>query len=321
VTSPGAGATRVLVDASLDVEALRAGLRAAAVHVEPVDGSLGGDDVVGVVTWEHAVGSAELARLPALRVIVTPSVGFDHIDLDAARGHGGVWVCHVPDYCVQEMADTALALVLALLRGIVQLDRDVRAGRWDAAAAGPLRRIRATRLGIVGHGRIGAALAGRARALGFEVWASDPDVPAEALAGAGVRPTSLDELLEGCHVVSLHAPLSPATAGLIGAAQIARMRPGALLVNTARGALLDTDAVLDALADGRLGGAALDVLAVEPPSTEHPAPQARNLIVTPHAAYYSPDAEAELHRRAADAVRAVLEGAAPRAALVAPGGG
>jgi D-3-phosphoglycerate dehydrogenase len=313
-----AGATRVLVDASLDLDALRLGLGAAAARVEPVAGSLEGDDVVGVVTWEHAIGPAELARMPALRVIVTPSAGFDHIDLDAARGHGGVWVCHVPDYCVDEMAETALALVLALLRGVVQLDRDVRAGGWDATTAGPLRRIRGTRLGVVGHGRVGAALASRARALGFEVWASDPHVPAEVLAAAGVRPASLEDLLAACHVVSLHAPLTAATVGLVGAAEIAGMRPGALLVNTARGALLDTDAVLAALADGRLGGAALDVLAVEPPSAEHPAPRARNLIVTPHAAYYSPEAEVELHRRAAAAVRAVLDGGAPPAALVTP---
>ena len=105
--------------------------------------------MAGVVTWEHAVGPAELARLPALRVVVTPSVGFDDVDLDAARSHGGVWVCHVPDYCVDEMAETALALVLALMRGVVQLDRDVRAGAWDVTTAGPLRRIRGTRLGIV----------------------------------------------------------------------------------------------------------------------------------------------------------------------------
>jgi D-3-phosphoglycerate dehydrogenase / 2-oxoglutarate reductase len=259
--------------------------------------------------------------MPRLRVVVTPSVGYDHLDLDAARRHGGVWVCHVPDYCVEEMADTAIALVLALLRGVVALDRHVRDGSWDAGRAGPLRRVRGTRLGVVGFGRIGSALAARAAALGFEVWASDPAVDASVVRSAGVRPAaSLDELLATCEVVSLHAPLSDATRGLIGARELALMPRGALLVNTARAALCDTGALLAALDDGRLGGAALDVLDVEPPTAEHPAPRHPRLIVTPHAAYASPQADAELERRVAAALRAALDGGAPDGALVAPRG-
>jgi D-3-phosphoglycerate dehydrogenase / 2-oxoglutarate reductase len=216
------------------------------------------------------------------------------------------------------MADTALALALALMRGVVALDRRVRAGFWDAEAAGPLRRIRGTRLGVVGFGRIGAAVAARATAVGFEVWASDPAVSGDAMRAAGVRPAPLGELLAACHVVSLHAPLTPATQGLLGAAEIAAMPSGALLVNTARAGLCDTAALLAALRDGRLGGAALDVLDVEPPTPAHPAPQLPNLIVTPHSAYASPEAEAELQRRVAAAVRAALDGGAPDGALVAP---
>jgi D-3-phosphoglycerate dehydrogenase / 2-oxoglutarate reductase len=310
--------TRVLADPTVDCEALAAALAPCGVAVEPLNGALVGDDVVGVVAWERPVGEAELAALPRLRVVLTPSVGFDHIDLDAARRHGGVWVCHVPEYCVDEMADTALALALALMRGVVALDRHVRAGSWDADAAGPLRRVRGTRLGVVGFGRIGRALAARAVALGFEVSASDPGVPDDAIRAAGVRPAELDELLRGCDVVSLHAPLTPATRGLIGASEIAAMRPGALVVNTARAGLCDSDALLDALRDGRLGGVALDVLDVEPPTSAQPAPQHPNLIVTPHSAYASPEAEAELQRRVAAAVRAALEGGAPDGALVTP---
>jgi len=264
------------------------------------------------------MGEAELAGLPGLRVVLTPSVGFDHIDLDAARRHGGVWVCHVPDYCVEEMADSAVALALALMRGIVELDRRVRDGHWDAEDAGPLRRIRGTRFGVVGFGRIGAAVAARALSLGFEVRASDPGVADETIAAAGVRPAALPDLLGACHVVSLHAPLLDATRGMIGAAEIAAMPRGALLVNTARAALCDTGALLAALREGRLGGVALDVLDVEPPTAEDPAPQAPNLIVTPHAAYASPEAEAELQRRVGAALRAVLDGGAPDGAIVAP---
>jgi D-3-phosphoglycerate dehydrogenase / 2-oxoglutarate reductase len=314
----GAPATRVLADSAIDLDALRAALRDTGARVEPLGGAPAGEDVVGVVTWERAVGEAELAALPALRVLLTPSVGFDHLDLDAARRHGGTWVCHVPDYCVDEMADTALALVLALMRGVVALDRRVRDGGWDLEAAGRLRRVRGTRLGVVGHGRIGAALGARARALGFEVWASDPAVGAADLERAGVRPAGLDELLGACDVVSLHAPLTEGTRGLIGPARLALMPPGGLLVNTARAALVDTAALLDALAAGRLGGAALDVLDVEPPTPEHPAPRAPNLIVTPHSAYASDEAEAELQDRVGAAVRAVLEGRAPEGALVTP---
>jgi D-3-phosphoglycerate dehydrogenase len=316
----GAVAGRVLADDSIDRAALGAALAGSGAVVEEFDGggALAGNDVVGVVSWERRVGEAELAALPRLRVVMTPSVGFDHLDLDAARRHGGVWVCHVPDYCIDEMADTALALALALMRGVVALDRRVRAGFWDAEAAGPLRRIRGTRLGVVGFGRIGAAVAARATAVGFEVWASDPAVGDDAMRAAGVRPAALGELLGACHVVSLHAPLTPATRGLVGAAEIAAMPPGALLVNTARAALCDTGALLAALGEGRLGGVALDVLDVEPPTPGHPAPQHPNLIVTPHSAYASPEAEAELQRRVAAAVRAALDGGAPDGALVAP---
>jgi D-3-phosphoglycerate dehydrogenase / 2-oxoglutarate reductase len=311
--------TRVLADPAVDPEALAAALRPCGVAVEPFAGALSGDDVVGVVAWERPVGEAELAALPRLRVVVTPSVGYDHLDLDAARRHGGVWVCHVPDYCVEEMADTALALVLALMRGVVALDRRVRDGHWDPGGAGPLRRVRGTRLGVVGFGRIGRALAARAVALGFEVSASDPGVPDDAIRTAGVRPArSLHDLLRACQVVSLHAPLTDATRGLIGAGEIALMPPAALLVNTARAALCDSGALLAALEDGRLGGAALDVLDVEPPTPDDPAPRHPRLIVTPHAAYASPEADAELERRVAAALRAALGGGAPDGALVAP---
>ncbi|HEX2103142.1 MAG TPA: C-terminal binding protein [Solirubrobacteraceae bacterium] len=314
----GAPATRVLADAAVDLDALRAELEGTGARVEAIRHAPAGDDVVGLVAFERPVGEAELARLPALRVLVTPSVGFDHLDLDAARRHGGTWVCHVADYCVDEMADTALALVLALMRGVVALDRHVRAGGWDAAAAGRLRRVRGTRLGVVGYGCIGAALARRACVLGFEVWAADPALTAPELERDGVRLASLEELLGACHVVSLHAPLTARTRGLIGADELGLMPRGALLVNTARAGLLDTAAVLDALASGRLGGAALDVLDVEPPTAEHPAPRAPNLIVTPHSAYASAEADAELQRRVGAAIRAVLEGRPPAGALVSP---
>jgi D-3-phosphoglycerate dehydrogenase len=257
------------------------------------------DDVVVVLTMPaRAVGEELMARLPALRVVGTATVGFDHVDLDAAERRG-VAVVSVPDYCTEEVADHTLALLYALMRGVVALDRQVFAGGWDAKGAGPLRTLAGLRVGIVGLGRIGGAVATRLLALGAEVWAHDV-LP---VAREGVRLVELDELLGECDAVTLHVPLTSETRGLIGRAEIASMRAGALLVNTARGAVVDVGAVLEALRRGHLGGAALDVLPQEPPPV---APLAPNLIVTPHAAYYSEASEARAYRLCVARVREVL---------------
>jgi D-3-phosphoglycerate dehydrogenase len=257
------------------------------------------DDVVAVLTLpEGAVGEELLDQLPALRVVGTATVGFDHIDVDAADARG-VAVVSVPDYCSQEVADHALALLYALVRGIVELDRDVARGGWNAKAAGPLRTLADMRVGIVGLGRIGGAVAGRLLALGAEVWANDV-LP---VARDGVRFVELDELLAECDAVTVHVPLTRATRGLVGRAEIAAMHPGALLVNTSRGLVVDDGAVIEALRRRRLGGAALDVLPREPPPL---APLAPNLIVTPHAAYYSEASEERAYRLAVARVREVL---------------
>jgi D-3-phosphoglycerate dehydrogenase / 2-oxoglutarate reductase len=303
-----------MVDEVVDLERVRALLGDADVDVEPLREPLEGDDVIAVVTWEVPVGEAELERLPNLRLLMTPSVGFDHLDLAAARRRG-VWATSAQDYCVEEMADSTIALLLALVRGIVFLDRDVRAGGWSERAAGSPRRLSATRLGVIGAGRIGSAVIGRAKALGLDVWATDPHLSEQAIAASGAHPASLDELLASCDAVTLHVPLTDETAGLLGAPQLARMPRGSYLVNTARGELVDTEALLQALRDGHLAGAALDVLPVEPPTALHPAPQASNLIVTPHSAYYSVDADEELLRRIAAAIGAAVEGREPAGVL------
>jgi D-3-phosphoglycerate dehydrogenase len=313
---------RVLVgDDGYALEEVRELLAGLDVEVERGAEPWAGDDVAALlVGTEVRVSSEDLDRLPKLRVVATCSVGFDHIAVEEAAERG-IWVCNVPDYCVEEVADHSLALVLALLRGVVELDRAVQDGRWDDwTAAGPLRRIRGLRLGIVGFGRIGRALGERARALGFEVWATDPLIPDPEIAAASARPASLDELLAACEAVSLHLPLTPETEGLIGAAELERLPPRAVLVDTARAQLLDLDALLRALNDGRLAGAALDVLPVEPPTAEHPPPRAPGLIVTPHVAWYSAEAEEAVYRRPILSVRAVLEGREPGDAVAVPAG-
>jgi phosphoglycerate dehydrogenase-like enzyme len=257
------------------------------------------DDVVAVLTMPgRPVGEELMDQLPALRAIGTATVGFDHVDVDAAERRG-VAVVSVPDYCTEEVADHTLALLYALLRGIVALDRSVARGAWDARAAGPLRTLAGLHVGIVGLGRIGSAVAKRLVALGAEVSATDV-LP---VARDRVRFVELDELLAECDAVTLHVPLTAETRGLLDRDAIKAMRPGALLLNTSRGGVVDVGAVLQALRGGRLGGAALDVLPQEPPPT---APIAPNLIVTPHAAYLSEESEERSYRLCIARLREVL---------------
>ncbi len=257
------------------------------------------DDVVAVLTIHEPVGMELLAQLPALRVVGTATVGFDHVDIEAAEERG-VAVVSVPDYCTQEVADHTLALLFALLRGVVELDRDVQRGGWNPRAAGALRTLAELRVGIVGLGRIGGAVATRLLALGVEVWANDV-LP---VACTGVRFVELDELLAECDAVTLHVPLTRETRGLIGREQLGSMKRDALLVNTSRGAVVDVGVVLVALREGRLGGAALDVLPQEPPPM---APVAPNLVLTPHAAFYSEAASERALTQAVARLRAILE--------------
>jgi D-3-phosphoglycerate dehydrogenase len=307
---------RVLCDPSFPLGLARDVLAGADVRVESGGRPWAGDDVLALLSFER-VTDDELRALPALRVVATPSVGVDHVDVGAATRHG-VWVCNVPDYCVDEMADHALALLLALVRGVVELDRTVRAGAWDHRAAGELRRVSDVALGVVGFGRIGRALASRAQALGMRVSTHDPFVADEAVEATGVHPLPLEELLRTSTAISVHAPLTAETRGLLGRRELELLAPGAYVVNVSRAGLVDTSALLEGLASGRLAGVALDVLEVEPPTTESPVPTAPRLIVTPHAGWYSAEAEEAAFRRAAESVLDVLNGLRPRGAVNEP---
>jgi D-3-phosphoglycerate dehydrogenase len=256
-------------------------------------------DVAAILTLpSFPVDGALMDALPMLRVIGTASVGYDHVDLEAAEARG-IAVVSVPDYCTEEVADHTLALLYGLVRGVVELDRTVGRGAWSARAAGPLRTLAGLRVGIVGLGRTGGAVATRLLALGCEVWANDV-LP---VARDGVRFVELDELLASCDAVTLHVPLTPETRGLIGRSEVESMRDGAYLVNTSRGQVVDVGALLVALRARKLGGAALDVLPQEPPRI---APVAPNLIVTPHAAFYSEESEALAPRLCVERVREIL---------------
>ena len=276
-------------------------------------------DAIMLYSGGMTVGAEAIARLDRCRVIVRAGTGVDNIDLAACAARN-IPVCNVPDYCTEEVADHAIALVLALRRGLFSfadlLSVDPVAGwRWEAAPL--IRRLRDHTFGVVGLGRIGRAVASRARALGCRIVYHDPHL-AEAPAGLdAVRCATLDELLAASDVVSLHCPLTPETRGLIGAAQLGQMKPHAILVNTARGPVVDIDALAAALRAGRPGGAALDVLPHEPPDPDHelvaawrmqPSWIAGRLILSPHAAFYSPESLRELRLTAATVVRDALSG-------------
>jgi D-3-phosphoglycerate dehydrogenase len=263
---------------------------------------------VGVITATDVPFSAEDADgLPRLRVVVTASVGFDHLDVEGLAARGVATFC-APAYCSEEVADHALASVLALWRGIPRLDGERRDGHWDPPGLPALRRIAGSTLGIVGLGRIGRLLAGRARALDIEVLGYDPFLPVDAVRAAGALPVALDELLAASHAVSLHLPLTPESVGLIGARELALMPPLAVLVNVSRAGLVDLDALAQALGTGRLGAAAFDVWDEEPPRTGDPRLDAPHLLLTPHIAWASEQAEGSLVAAVVAAVQAGLEG-------------
>ncbi len=256
-----------------------------------------------------------LDALPRCRLVVRYGVGVDNVDVEAAAARG-VWVANVPDYGRDEVADHTLALALAVLRGVVVLDRSVRHGTWDLEAARPLRRLGTLTYGVVGCGAIGTAVARRAAGLGMRVLGYDI---AQVRSEPPIERVPLEELLEGSDVVSLHAALTRESHHLIGADALARMRPSAFVVNTARGGLVDGAALLAALDAGALAGAALDVLEVEPPDelgwrlAHHP-----RVVATPHAAWYSEEAFLTLKTEVAREALRVLEGGRPRSPVNAP---
>jgi D-3-phosphoglycerate dehydrogenase len=272
-----------------------------------------------LVVHQTMVDASLLRRYPRLKGIVRLGVGYDKVDLDACRARG-VCVAHVPDYCTSEVADTAMALILTLVRGTRELEAVLRERpeMWQDLSLARIRRASSLVLGVVGAGRIGSAVLERARPFGFELIFHDPAVA--ACCGAQ-RVDTLVTLLERADIVSLHLPLDASTRGLVNAEFLARMRPGSLLVNTARGGLLASDqALLDALTQGRLAGAALDVLRVEPPTDQplftawrenHPELAGR-LILNPHNAFFSRQAQESVRRLAAGEAARLLAGQAFR---------
>jgi D-3-phosphoglycerate dehydrogenase len=240
------------------------------------------------------------------RIVARLGIGLDNIDVAAASGRG-MLVTKIPDYCLIEVAEHALALLFSLDRKTAFYHHQTKTGGYDLKAGPPLRRIEGQTLGIVGMGNIGVTLAAKAQALGLKILASDPSPRTRP---GGVTFCSLDELLAQSDYVSLHVPLVPATRHLIGEKQLARMKPSAFLINTARGGLVDPRALAAALAAGKLAGAGLDVQEPEPPDLSQPPWNDPRVIVTPHAAFASEESLADLRTRTSRQVANCLAGAA-----------
>jgi D-3-phosphoglycerate dehydrogenase / 2-oxoglutarate reductase len=255
-------------------------------------------NAVGVLNTYAPMPAHVIGRLDSCRAIARYGVGLDTIDLDAARARG-IAVSNVPDYCVEEVALHTIALLLAAHRRVVRGDRRVSAGEWGALGAGAIRRLEGQLLGLVGCGRIPRSVATKARPLGLRVASHDPYVSEDAWPAEIERYTELDALAADASFLSLHAPLTHETRHLVNEALLRRMPRHAVLINTARGPLVDTDALNRALAEGSIGGAALDVLEDEPPPAALPLLGHDDVIVTAHQAFYSDEALRELQRKAA----------------------
>lgn len=285
---------------------------------KPLDQCVSDADAL-ILYHECRVTASTIAQMPRCRVIVRGGVGFDNVDIKAAAARG-IPVCNIPDYGVDEVADHTIGLLLALNRGIVRSDRRLRDSLepWDRRAIEPVFRLSEQTLGIVGCGRIGSATARRAQALKLRVVAYDPYLRPGMEKSLNVERVDWEALLDQSDIVSIHTPLTDETQHLINDAAISKMRPRAQLINTARGAVVDTDAVARALRTGRLAGAAIDVVTHEPPDKSSELIklwQDRsidvNLIVTPHVAYYSTAAITEIRRKGAEEIRRVFLGQQP----------
>jgi D-3-phosphoglycerate dehydrogenase / 2-oxoglutarate reductase len=277
---------------------------------EEVANAVASADVV-VVQFAPLTRSALQEMAPAAAVL-RYGIGFDNIDVSAAR-ELRIIAGYIPDYCVEEVADHTVAMILACARKLSQLDRSVRSGKWEAiAVAGDIPPSSETTVGFLGLGRIGYAVLERLQAFGFRFLATDPAVNPSQAVRRGIKLVDRDELLADLDILSLHAPATAETRHFINSQSLRKMKPTAMIVNTARGGLIDEQALADALRDGVISGAALDVFEHEPLAETSPLRGAPNLLLSPHAAWYSSSSLARLQSLAAEDIERLLSGRPPR---------
>ncbi len=263
-----------------------------------------------VLHMRGVLDSARIARLERCRIIAHYGTGIDRVDVRAATGRG-IWVTNGPRYAIDEVSSHTIALLLAAARKIVAADRAVRSGAWHIKPIVPLYRLAGRTLGLLGFGNIARATGRKGRGIGLEVIAYDPYVDPAVFHDEGVRRVELDACLSEADFVSVHLPLTDETRGLVGRRAFARMKRGAILVNTSRGAVIDEAALLEALRSGGLRAAALDVFAEEPLPPTHPLLALPNVTVSGHIAFYSEESIEQMRRDAAEQVAQALEGSVP----------
>jgi D-3-phosphoglycerate dehydrogenase len=285
---------------------------------DPGDIAAGVRDADAVIVNLEPVPRSTIEGMRRCKIICRYGVGYDNVDIAAAT-ECGIWVARVPDYGIEDVSDHALGLFLACVRKIPYTDRGIRDGGWGFRRNRPSYRIRGKTFGLLGYGAIARALHRKLSGLGLaRVLAHDPYVDAAEMRAAGAEPAGVDELLAASDYVSIHAPLTPETRGMIDQARLAAMKPTAIIVNTARGGIIDESALADALRAGRIGYAALDVFETEPLAADSPLRELDTVILTDHHAYYTEESVVELKTKAAQRVRTVLEGGVPEAALNDP---
>lgn len=301
-------------DVSREEQAARSGGAEFAAHqcktAEDVAQAVAGADVVAVQFAPFTEAAANAVAPGA--TVIRYGVGYDNIDLDATTAQG-LKVGYVPDYCPDEVADHTAAAALALLRKLMPLDASVRSGEWAAVKyAKPLKPFNETVFGFFGLGRIGRAVHDRLAGFGFRFIASDPMLSDDEAAELGVEKVDADGLLRNADIISLHAPATAETTGYFNAERLAAMQPSAMLINSARGQLIDEADLAAALKQGTIAGAALDVFAEEPLPATSPLRDAPNLLMTPHAAWYSDAAIGRLQGLVAEDISRALRGEPPR---------
>ena len=264
-----------------------------------------------VIVHFQQLDSDIIGNLKNCKIIARSAVGVDNIDLEAAS-RAKIPVANVPDYCIEEVSNHAILLLLACAKRLNILERTVKEGKWDYSVTKPVHAIRGRTLGLLGAGNIACCVAKKAQAFGMKVIASDPGLRQEQLEGRGITLVSQNEMLAQSDFVSIHAPLNRHTQRLVNADFLSRMKRGAILINTARGGLVDESALYDAIKNGQLGGAGLDVLTQESISLDDPLLTLENVILTPHAAWYTEEAMYTLLTSAAAEVIRGLHGQTPK---------
>jgi D-3-phosphoglycerate dehydrogenase len=270
-------------------------------------------DADGLMATYAKITPEIIRQMSRCRIISRFGIGVDNVDIPAATERGIV-VTKVPDYCIDEVSDHTMALLLAAVRKIPFANSMVHAGKWEMPAVVPIHRLRGTVLGLMGFGRIPQLVAPKAQAFGIRVVSFDPYVPKSVFEQARVESVEFGELLKISDYISIHSPLLPETQGLFNASAFRQMKPGAYLINTARGPIVDEAALAEALDKGQIAGAALDVMPKEPPSGS-PLFGRRNVIITPHTSFYSEESLVDLQTKAAEEVVRVLRGEAPKNAV------